>query len=228
MIKIGVSKGRIEKDFYELLEKAGYNVDLILTKGRKLNVITSDNIEYIFMKPNDIVNFVNYGILDAGIVGNDTIDEYSYERENNHNCDELLDLNIAEGCFCLARLKNKDNVSKIVTIASKYPFVARKYFLEKYGIDIKVIKLEGSVELGPILGISDAIVDIVETGNTLKANELEVLDIFSRISTRYIVNKSRYQEKKAEINSMIARLKNVINISDNVQNVRKRALLMRR
>ena len=190
MIKIAITKGRIEKQVCKLLSEAGFDMEPIFNKKRELLIETKDGISMIFGKPNDVVTFLEHGIVDIGFVGKDTLDDVDFEDYY-----ELLDLEIGK-------------------IASKYTNVAKKYFASKQE-DVEIIKLEGSVELGPVTGISDAIVDIVETGSTLKANGLEVIEKVSDISTRMIVNKVAFKFKKDEIMNIVNQLEKVIGGNQN-------------
>ena len=203
MIKIAITKGRIEKQVCKLLQEAGFDMDPIFNKNRELLIATKDGIEMIFGKANDVVTFLEHGIVDIGFVGKDTLDDVDFKDYY-----ELLDLKIGKCCFAVAaypeyRDKKFERRKKI---ASKYTKVAKSYFAKKQE-DVEIIKLEGSVELGPVVGLSDAIVDIVETGSTLKANGLEVVEKICDISTRMIVNKVSLKFKKEEIFQLIDALK---------------------
>lgn len=181
-------------------------MDPIFNKNRELLIATKDGIEMIFGKANDVVTFLEHGIVDIGFVGKDTLDDVDFKDYY-----ELLDLKIGKCCFAVAaypeyRDKKFERRKKI---ASKYTKVAKSYFAKKQE-DVEIIKLEGSVELGPIVGISDAIVDIVETGSTLKANGLEVIEKISDISTRLIVNKVSFKFKKDEIMNLVTKLEAVM------------------
>ena len=160
----------------------------------------------IFGKPNDIVTFLEHGIVDIGFVGKDTLDDVDFEDYY-----ELLDLELGKCYFAVAAYPEYRNkvFNRRKKIASKYTNVAKKYFASKQE-DVEIIKLEGSVELGPVTGISDAIVDLVETGSTLKANGLEVIEKVSDISTRMIVNKVAFKFKKDEIMNIVNQLEKVI------------------
>ena len=194
MIKIAITKGRIEKQVCKLLQEAGFDMEPIFNKDRELLIATKDGIEMIFGKANDVVTFLEHGIVDIGFVGKDT----------------LLDLNIGKCYFSVAAYPEYRNkkFERRKKIASKYTKVAKKYFATKQE-DVEIIKLEGSVELGPIVGISDAIVDIVETGSTLKANGLEVIEKISDISTRLVANKVSFKFKKDEIMNLVNKLEAV-------------------
>ncbi|MCA2389007.1 MULTISPECIES: ATP phosphoribosyltransferase [Lactococcus] len=202
MIKIAITKGRIQKQVTNLLENANYDVEPILNLGRELQIKTKDDLQIIFGKANDVITFLEHGIVDIGFVGKDTLDENDFDDYY-----ELLDLKIGQCIFALASYPDfaNKNFQRRKRIASKYPRVTKKYFAQKQE-DIEIIKLEGSVELGPVVGLADAIVDIVETGNTLSANGLEVIEKISDISTRMIVNKSSFKFKKDKIIEMVERL----------------------
>ncbi|MFC4653118.1 ATP phosphoribosyltransferase [Lactococcus nasutitermitis] len=205
MIKIAMTKGRIQKQVTELLAQAGFDVQPILKMDRELQVVTKDGFELIFGKANDVVTFLEHGIVDIGFVGKDTLDESDFDDYY-----ELLDLRVGECDFALASFP--DYADKVFQrrkrIASKYTSIAKRYFAER-GEDVEIIKLEGSVELGPVVGLSDAIIDIVETGNTLKANGLVVIDRFLPISTRLIAGKTSFKFKKDEILELVAKLEQV-------------------
>ncbi|MDD8049000.1 MAG: ATP phosphoribosyltransferase [Thomasclavelia sp.] len=205
MIKIAITKGRIERQVCKLLEQAGYDMDPILNKDRELLIETKDGISMIFGKPNDVMTFIEHGIVDVGFVGKDTLDDLDYDDYY-----ELYDLNIGKCYFAVAAYPEYETkvFNRRKRIASKYTNVAKKYFASKQE-DVEIIKLEGSVELGPVTGISDAIVDIVETGSTLKANGLKVIEKISDISTRMVVNKVSFKFKKDEIIDIVNKLKEV-------------------
>ena len=200
MVKIAITKGRIERDVCKLLKKAGFDTEPIENKDRELQIRTKDDIEMIFVKANNVLTFIEHGIVDIGFVGKDTLDESEFSDYN-----ELLDLNIGKCTFALAgypEFKNK----KIKVVATKYPKIAIKYFEER-NEKVKIIKMEGSVELGAVIGMADAIVDIVETGSTLKANGLVVLDKICDVSTRLITNNKSFENKNNEIINVVNKLK---------------------
>ena len=207
MIRLALTKGRIEKTALEYLAKAGYDVSELDEdkKGRKLLFKVGDDIEVVLAKAADVITYVEHGVCDGGIVGEDTI------MEAKASVYELLDLEFGKCRFALAGIKGKDFYDgynhKI--IASKYPNVTKDYFNAK-GIDVEVVKIDGSVELAPILGLSDGIVDIVETGSTLKANGLEVYEDVAPISARFIANISGIKMKKKEFDKLLLALFNVV------------------
>ena len=203
MIKIAITKGRIEKQVCQLLAKQGFDMDPIFNKDRELLIETKDGIQMIFEKSNDVLTFLEHGIVDVGFVGSDTLMESDYDDYY-----EMLDLEIGKCYFALCAYPEykEKHFERRKKIASKYTKVAKQYFANQRE-DVEIIKLEGSVELGPVVGLSDAIVDIVETGSTLKANGLEVIDKVADVSTRMVVNKVSYKYKRDEIFKLINALK---------------------
>ena len=199
MIRIAITKGRIEKDTCKLLKACGFDVEPIENKGRELLIKTKDDIEVIFAKANDVLTFIEHGIVDLGIVGKDTLDESDFTDYN-----ELLDLNVGKCYFALAAYPEyrEKTFKERKKIATKYPNVAKKYFGEQQE-NVEIIKIEGSVELGPVIGMTDAIVDLVETGSTLKANGLEVIEKRTDIATRVIANKVSLKYKGEEIYNIV-------------------------
>ena len=202
MIRIALTKGRIESKSIELLQKAGYDCTELLEKGRRLVLkIRNADIEVVLAKAADVITYIEHGVCDVGIVGEDTI------MEHGNVFHEILDLNFGKCKFALAGLKGKrlDTDFRHIVIASKYPKVTKEFFNQK-GIDVEIVKIEGSVELAPILNLADAIVDIVETGTTLKENGLEVYEDVAYISTRLIVNTASIKLKRDEINEFVDRI----------------------
>jgi ATP phosphoribosyltransferase len=203
-MKLALTKGRIEKKTVELFEKIGYNCSELRDKGRKL-ILNVDNFEILLAKPDDVITYIEYGVCDLGIVGKDTI------AEKGGNFYEVFDLNFGKCKFALANKKGVDFYGGhgIKTIATKYPNVARSFF-EKKNMDVRIIKIEGSVEVAPLLGLADGIIDIVETGGTLIANGLEVKEDVMEISSRLIVNTASMKLKMQEINKFIEKLEKSI------------------
>lgn len=207
LVKIALTKGRIEKSAIQLFEASGLDCSSIENKGRKLILHNDDqNVDFILAKARDVLTYVDYGAVDIGIVGKDTLMEF--ERDYY----EVLDLKFGKCRFALAGLdENKlfEGFNR-KRIATKYPRVTSEYF-RKVGLDVEIVIIEGSVELAPVLGLSDAIVDIVETGTTLKENGLVIIDEICDISTRMIVNRASLKIKKTAIESIISRVRNSIN-----------------
>ncbi len=201
-LRIALTKGRLEKDTIGLFEKIGYDCGAVRNKGRKLILPVGNNdFEVVLAKAADVITYVEHGVCDLGVVGKDTI------MENGSSFYEVLDLGFGKCKFALAGPIGCDFFKGYSsrTIASKYPNVARAFF-ESKAMDIRVIKIEGSVELAPLLGLSDAIVDIVETGSTLKENGLEVIETICDISARLIVNTASLKLRKQEIEALVAQM----------------------
>ncbi len=198
-LRIALTKGRLEKDTVKLLEAAGFDCTAVREKGRKLILpIGNGDIEVVLAKAADVITYVENGVCDLGVVGKDTI------MENGRSFYEILDLGFGKCRFALAGKEGTDFFSgyDARTIATKYPNVTRNFF-ENKGMDIRVIKIEGSVELAPLLGLADAIVDIVETGSTLKENGLVIIeDNVAPISARLIANSASLKLRKAEIEDL--------------------------
>ena len=200
-LRMALTKGRLEKDTVALLERIGYDCEAVHNKGRKLILPVGDRLEVVLAKAADVITYVEHGVCDLGVVGKDTI------MENGTSFYEVLDLGFGRCKFALAAPKGSDFFGGYAsrTIATKYPNVARNYF-ESKAMDIRFIKIEGSVELAPLLGLSDAIVDIVETGTTLKENGLEVVETICDISARLIVNTASLKLRKAAIEELAAQM----------------------
>lgn len=205
-IRIALTKGRLEKDTVGLFEQLGFDCSQLLNKGRKLILEVPDaNLEVVLAKAADVITYVECGVCDMGVVGKDTIMEYGGDFF------EVLDLGFGRCRFALAAKKDSAFYGgyAVKTVATKYPNVTRNYF-ESKGMDVDIVKIEGSVELAPLLGLSDGIVDIVETGTTLKENGLEVIEDVAPISARLIVNAAGMKLRKAEIEELIAKMKSCI------------------
>lgn len=202
-VSIALTKGRLEKKTIEMLETCGYGVENVINKGRALVLQdTKKDVSYFLAKPNDVITYVEHGIADIGIVGKDTL------MEKESDTYELLDLQTGKCKFILASLKDNNPLDKVghIKIGTKYPNVASQYFHSR-GMEVEIIKIDGSVELGPVLGLCDGIIDIMETGTTLKENGLVVYDTVCDISARVIVNKVSYKLKNAEVLTVINDLK---------------------
>lgn len=205
-MRIALTKGRLEKDTISLLEKLGYNCEQLHNKGRKLILQIPDaNLEVVLAKAADVITYVENGVCDMGVVGKDTIMEYG------GSFFEIIDLGFGRCRFAVA---NKFGVDFYAghyekTIATKYPNVARQFFKGK-GMDVRIVKIEGSVELAPLIGLADAIVDIVETGSTLKENGLVVIEDVASISARMIVNTASMKLHKAQIEGLVDKIESAI------------------
>ncbi len=203
-LRIALTKGRLEKDTIALFEKLGYDCTAVREKGRKLILPIADaNIEVVLAKAADVITYVEHGVCDMGVVGKDTI------MEMNGKFFEIVDLGFGRCKFALATKKGHNFYGgyDVKTIATKYPNVSRAYF-ESKGMDVEIVKIEGSVELAPLLELSDGIVDIVETGTTLKENGLEVIEDVAPISARLIVNMVSMKLRQQEIEKLLSQIEN--------------------
>ena len=205
-IRIALTKGRLEEKSIEMFEALGYDCSEVRNKGRRLVLpIKNANIEIILAKAADVITYVENGVCDMGVVGKDTI------MEAGGTFYEVADLGFGRCRFAVALPEGVDFYEGYHTrrIASKYVNVTRNYF-EKKNMDVDIVKIEGSVELAPILGLSDAIVDIVETGTTLKENGLMVTEEICQVSARLIVNIASMKLRKAEIDELITKIESYI------------------
>ena len=205
MINVALPKGRLGETAYETLAAAGYDCPAILEKNRKL---TFENLEkgvrYFWVKPSDVSIYVERGAADVGIAGRDILLEY---RPDVY---ELLDLKLGRCRMCVAGPAGfTDDESRALRVATKFVNIARDHY-ERRGRDIDIVKLNGSIELAPILGLSDVIVDIVETGTTLKENDLTVIEEFMPISARFIANKASYKFKYAQLTELLNKMKEAL------------------
>ena len=200
-LRIALTKGRLQDKSVELFEAMGLDCSPIKDPGRRLvHTIPNYPLEAVLAKAPDVITYVEHGVCDLGIVGKDTI------LEHWKSFYEVLDLGFGKCRFALAVKEGTDfyGTYKTRRIASKYPNVARAFFAKK-GMDVDIIKIEGSVELAPILDLADAIVDIVETGSTLKANGLVPIEDVAQVSARLIVNTASMKLHKAAIDDFISR-----------------------
>lgn len=194
MLNIALPKGRLGEKVYAMFEAAGYECPAIRENSRKLIFENAEKgIRYFWVKPSDVSIYVERGAADVGIAGKDILLEY---RPDVY---ELLDLKMGACRMCVAGPEDfYDNPDKTLRVATKFPHIATAYY-ESRSRDIDIIKLNGSIELAPILGLSDVIVDIVETGKTLLENHLAPLETIVDISARFICNKVSYKFKHSEI-----------------------------
>ncbi len=205
-LRIALTKGRLEKDTVGLFESLGYDCTSIHEKGRKLILSIPDaNLEVVLAKAADVITYVDRGVCDMGVVGKDTI------MEMPGKFFEIVNLGFGRCKFALATKKGKNFYEGfgVKTIATKYPNVSRAYF-EAKGMDVEIVKIEGSVELAPLLDLSDGIVDIVETGTTLKENGLEVVEDIAPIAARLIVNTVSLKMRQQEIEALVEKIESKI------------------
>lgn len=204
-INIALAKGRIHKAVMRHLEKSGFNFPTYSAESRKL--IFEDakkNIKVTLVKSPDVAVYVERGAADIGIVGEDVL----LEEAPGAGVYEILDLGIGRCRMAVAGIAGKKiDIDRRITVGTKYPRIARRYFKENHR-SVDIVKLNGSVELAPLVGLADVIVDIVETGNTLKANGLEVLEYFMDFSARMICNPVSFKLKYDEIKHIVRIIKN--------------------
>ena len=200
-INVALPKGRLGEKAYEIFASCGYDCPTILEPNRKLVFENEKNkMRFFWVKPSDIAIYVERGAADIGVVGKDILNEYETDVY------ELCDLKIGKCKMAVAAPKGfKDDPSKVLRVATKFLKTAKKFYREK-GRNIDVIKLNGSIEIAPLLKLSDVIVDIVETGSTLRENNLEIIEVINDISARLIANKSAYKFKNARIDEICDRL----------------------
>ncbi|MEX2805403.1 ATP phosphoribosyltransferase [Streptococcus sp. H31] len=203
-ITIALTKGRIEKDTIKLLEKAGFDMSFMADKGRNLIFESLDRqFRFLLVKAPDVTTYVRHGVADVGVVGKDVL----FEHPSGYL--EMLDLNFGLCKFSVASTQDyQPHDHKRKRIATKYPAVARRHFNKK-GEDVEIISIQGSVEIAPLIGLADAIVDIVETGNTLVANGLQVYEDICRISARMIVNEAALKNK-AQLLPFIKKIETIV------------------
>ena len=201
MLNIALPKGRLGETVYEMFEKAGYGCPSIRENSRKLIFENADaGVRYFWVKPSDVAIYVERGAADIGVAGKDILLEYEPEVY------ELLDLGVGKCRMAVAAKKDfRDDPARTLRVATKFSNIAERYYLSR-GRDIDIIHLNGSIELAPILSLSDVIVDIVETGTTLRENDLAVVDTVVPISARLISNKSSYKFKSDAVDALTAAL----------------------
>ena len=194
MLNIALPKGRLGEKVYAMFEKAGFDCPSIREESRKLIFENPEKgVRYFWVKPSDVAIYVERGAADIGVAGKDILLEYAPDVY------ELLDLRTGKCRMAVAAKKDFcDDTQKTLRVATKFSNIAAQYY-RSIGRDIDIIHLNGSIEIAPILGLSDVIVDIVETGTTLKENDLEVFQTIVPISARLIANKAAYQFKKETI-----------------------------
>ena len=205
MIQVALPKGRLGERAYEALAAAGYECPSILEKNRKLIFEAPDQtVRYFWVKPSDVSIYVERGAADVGIVGRDILLEY---RPDVY---ELLDLKLGRCRMCVAGPEDfYDDPDRLLRVATKFPHIAAEYY-ESRSRDIDIIRLNGSIELAPIVGLSDVIVDLVETGKTLSENHLVPLETIAEISARFICGKVSYKFNHPEILRMRDALEEIL------------------
>ena len=201
MLNVALPKGRLGEKVYAMFEKAGFECPSIKEENRKLIFENPEKgVRYFWVKPSDVAIYVERGAADVGVVGKDILLEYEPDVY------ELLDLNTGKCRMAVAAPRDfRDDPERTLKVATKFNNIARDYYAS-LGRDIDIIHLNGSIEIAPILGLSDVIVDIVETGTTLRENNLEVFETIVPISARFIANKASFQFKNEPIERVLASL----------------------
>lgn len=205
MITIAVSKGRIYEEALPLLAKMGIQpIDDPETSRKLILPTTREDVQLVIIRATDVPTFVEYGAADLGIAGKDVLLEHGAE-----NLYEPIDLNIARCKLMTAAHKDAPQISGRVRVATKYVTIAQSYFAN-LGIQAEIIKLYGSMELAPLVGLADCIVDLVDTGNTLRANNLEPRELIMNISSRLVVNKAAMKMKNAAISELLMQFEKIL------------------
>lgn len=208
-LKIALTKGRVEQQVLPLLEEAGLDCSQVRNKQRRL-IFDSETqpYEFILAKGPDVTTFLEWGAADIGIVGSDILTEHESTQY------ELLDLGVGKCQFVLASTADFDPVApRRKIIGTKYPLITQRYF-DRLGQDVEIIKIEGSVELAPLTGLADAIVDITETGTTIRENHLQIYDYLQPVSTRLVVNRLALKQQQAAIFDLVDRLATVVDTNN--------------
>ena len=208
-LTVALAKGRLANKAMDLFEQIGISCEEMKDKDSRKLIFENKELgmRFFLAKANDVPTYVEYGAADIGIVGKDTI------LEENRRVYEVLDLGFGKCRMCVCGPKSAAELllhHERIRVASKYPVIARDYFYNKKHQTVDIIKLNGSVELGPIVGLSDVIVDIVETGSTLKENGLQVLEEICPLSARMIVNQVSMQMETERIRMLISQIKNLL------------------
>ena len=209
-LTFAMAKGRLAKDSLKLFEQIGITCEEMKDKDTRKLIFTNEELgmRFFLAKPSDVPTYVEYGAADIGIVGKDTI------LEEGRNLYEVMDLGLGKCRMCVCGPESaKELLSKneIIRVATKYPNIAKDYFTNKKNQTVEIIKLNGSVELAPIVGLSEVIVDIVETGTTLRENGLDVLEEICPLSARMVVNQVSLRMEHERIHKLLTDLNGVLN-----------------
>lgn len=208
-LTFALAKGRLAKETLKLLGKIGITCEEINDPDTRKLIFQNDELglRFFLSKPSDVPTYVEYGVADIGVVGRDTL------LEEGRNLYEVMDLGFGKCKMCVCGPSSARELLKkneIIRVASKYPNIAKNYFKDKKNQSVEIIKLNGSVELAPIVGLSEVIVDIVETGSTLRENGLTVLEEITDLSARVVVNQVSLRMEHERINRLLMELKEVL------------------
>jgi ATP phosphoribosyltransferase len=205
MLTIALSKGKLLEPTLKLFARAGYtSEDLSLDSRRLVFLCPDQDMMLLIVRPSDVPTYVEYGAADAGVVGKDML------LEQNRDVYEPMDLKFGACRIAVAARRGqelRDRLSSKIRVATKYPHIAERYFNQK-GVPVEIIKLYGSIELAPVVGLADGIVDLVSTGNTLKAHDLVETETIAESTARLIVNRASLKMKHASLTEMMTRLRN--------------------
>ena len=207
MLTIALSKGKLIDAALDLFRRAGYRITGLSGESRRLIFVSRENeMTFLIVRPSDVPTYVEYGGADAGIVGKDVL------MEQESDVYEPLDLRFGACRISVAALQEEglnDHLSSKVRIATKYPRITERYF-NKRGVPVEIIKLYGSIELAPVVGLADRIVDLVETGSTLKAHDLVEVEVIAKSSARFIVNRASFCLKQEPLMGLIRKLRSAV------------------
>jgi ATP phosphoribosyltransferase len=206
MLTVALCKGKLIEPTLELFERAGYGSARLATDSRRLVLVCPDlEMTFLIVRPTDVPTYVEYGAADVGVVGKDVL------MEQDNDVYEPLDLGFGACRIAVAALRGQrshDRFSSKIRVATKYPKITERYFNQR-GVPVEIIKLYGSIELAPIVGLADRIVDLVETGNTLKAHDLVEVECIATSTARLIVNRASLKLKHAAMTELIKKLRAV-------------------
>jgi ATP phosphoribosyltransferase len=207
MLTIALSKGKLMESALDLFRRAGYAIAGLSGESRRLIFVSPENdMTFLIVRPSDVPTYVEYGGADAGIVGKDVL------LEQESDVYEPLDLGFGACRISVAALRGEgsnDRLSSKIRIATKYPRISERYF-NKRGISVEIVKLYGSIELAPVVGLADRIVDLVETGGTLKAHDLVEMEVIAQSTARFIVNRASLRLKQEPLMTLIRKLRSVV------------------
>ncbi len=207
MLTIALSKGKLIESALGLFRRAGYDIAGLSGESRRLIFVSPENeMTFLIVRPSDVPTYVEYGGADAGIVGKDVL------LEQESDVYEPLDLGFGACRISVAALRGAgatDRLSSKIRVATKYPRISERYF-NKHGVPVEIVKLYGSIELAPVVGLADRIVDLVETGSTLKAHDLVEVEVITHSTARFIVNRASLRLKQEPLMALIRKLRSAV------------------
>jgi ATP phosphoribosyltransferase len=207
MLTIALSKGKLIEPAVDLFRRSGYEIAGLSEESRRLIFVNPENeMTFLIVRPSDVPTYVEYGGADAGIVGKDIL------LEQESDVYEPLDLGFGACRISVASLRGKettDRLSSKIRVATKYPRISERYF-NTHGVPVEIVKLYGSIELAPVVGLADRIVDLVETGSTLKAHDLVEVEVIAQSTARFIVNRASLRLKQEPLMALIRKLRSAV------------------